>query len=1481
MELGKARLAVEVDAAGARSGVNDAVRAFDILKRKGEESAQGILSSFDKLKDKLFSLKSLILGWGLTEMAHSFIEAGKQTEIYTDRLEILLGSVAKGKELFKEMQKFALESPFEFKDVMESATTLSAVVKGGVGEVKEWMPLISDLAAAAGLGIQETTGQVVKMISAGAGAADMFRERGILAMLGFTTGVHYTAQQTRDIMIKSFNDIDSKWRGASKALMSTWEGVTSNLADAWFQFQQRVMVDNGVLNYLKAIVQVLSDDFTGAFGDGTDSAKTFAEFLISGMKQGVLAIGTLLNFIKLLAVAIEGVKASVGGLAVVWAGLKQADSKVISEIADQQRDAAQANYDYLKSISPVPETDAKVADAKEKLREAMQKSIKASEDYSSAIQGTIDAQESNEKSLDNWFKSIENYTETSGPQFEKFLEEVDKKYAEFNQKTATGVSRVGAAKSALDQYTAAGGKNAKQVKSMSDAHERYVSILEKLDKHIMGAQGELDSVTKAWMDYGKQIADISGTWNDYIKHQKEFAALGLSEAQVRERIKQAVEAEGAARDANLAKIAKELDYVGRLNKELDEQISTLGMSARDSFVQDYVTRAKQAYDQLDEAYKKTHALDERGIELLKQKATAFYDNKIAVEQAKQIQEDYARSWESMLNGISDSVTGFLTGQIKSWKDFGQSLVGNVKQFIAQIISEYLKLTFINPILNSMFGSTLNLATSSAMGGGGGLMSMFLGGGGTGAAGGSSGGGGIMNTVQAGQGAYSMGQKIWSGFQDGWTGLKSGYSSFMYGSQYNPSSANFMGPPQAGVVQGGAPSYGGYGSGFGQALGVAGGIYAGYNRYQQGGALGGVAGGAAYGLGTYAVGAGMASAAAGTGFAAGMSGAFAIPVVGWIAAIAMLVDMVSGGKLFGTSANKFQEGKSTLNVGPDGASMELGATFKGQRALFGGSYYKYRSFDVPQEMKDQANDFFKSLKEGIDSFAKEYNVKVGSIVGGSFEQAFDKNGNLTGKTTTTINGKTYKDETQEQFAERLMAENQIAVLKLVGVNITSYTDKFIQDADKYAQAVASTAEAVKAMKSDFGTRNDILGGADKLQDLFDITEELMYSSESLSDAYNRIKVETLGFKDILTSIGVSIDKTGKDFVKFAVDIGEAAGGAQAISALYESFKKYYMTPEEQNRNNVYGLQQYAREQVADLGDAGKGLTFDNFRERFEKALPTLTAEQIKDWLEAGDALGKLGEAIGSTKIATTDLNEALSAYRDVFAEADAEMSDKAKTTTDILNENYSRVLDIANAYDGSADSQDKLLGELQYRYEMELQYLRLIRQIQEDMNASIESRIEDIKVSTMDDKGKYDYFKKKAEDLVDLLPTLTDPQKIAETVKQIQDAENKAWSTLSPEQQKLMADQFIKFLQGVQDVANTQLEGARDNVQSENTTISQAVEDALKKAAEAQQAAADKQNQAANTNLDAANTLSHAEIRVILVDQRSEVGGGGSGRAYVR
>ena len=169
-----------------------------------------------------------------------FINAASKVEGLQVRLKVLFGSVEKGNKVFEEMADLAGKVPKTYDEIMEGATTLAGVVRGGTEEIKKLMPIIIDLSAATGMSVMDTTSQMVRMYSAGAASADMFRERGVLAMLGFESGVSVSAENTMKRVFAAYEDAGSKFRGASKELAKTWIGQMSMLSDSWFKFTAQV-----------------------------------------------------------------------------------------------------------------------------------------------------------------------------------------------------------------------------------------------------------------------------------------------------------------------------------------------------------------------------------------------------------------------------------------------------------------------------------------------------------------------------------------------------------------------------------------------------------------------------------------------------------------------------------------------------------------------------------------------------------------------------------------------------------------------------------------------------------------------------------------------------------------------------------------------------------------------------------------------------------------------------------------------------------------------------------------------------------------------------------------------------------------------------------------------------------------------------------------------------------------------------------------
>jgi hypothetical protein len=239
-------------------------------------------------------LKATILGLVGTAavglMARSFIKAADTAEGYRVRLSVLLGTQKEANALFKDMAEFAGGVSFQYEEIMESATGLAGVLEGGRKEVSQWMPVLSDLAAASGLTMQETTSNFIRMYSSGAAAADQFRDRGILAMLGFQAKTAYTAEQTRKMLMKAWEDPASKFRDAATKLANTWGGLMSMMADRWFQFRVKVMEEGGLLDYMKGFVKTIlnmSDELDKAGGLEDWAVKT-SEAVINGFETILL-----------------------------------------------------------------------------------------------------------------------------------------------------------------------------------------------------------------------------------------------------------------------------------------------------------------------------------------------------------------------------------------------------------------------------------------------------------------------------------------------------------------------------------------------------------------------------------------------------------------------------------------------------------------------------------------------------------------------------------------------------------------------------------------------------------------------------------------------------------------------------------------------------------------------------------------------------------------------------------------------------------------------------------------------------------------------------------------------------------------------------------------------------------------------------------------------------------------------------------------
>ena len=302
-----------------------------------------IKASVAMVKSAILSTQMALISLGgtvvLGMLGRQFISAASEAEGFRLRLDALLRSSEEGGKTFKAMADYAGKVSFQYRDVMASATALSGIVKGGTEDIKKWMPFIGDLAAAAGLNLETTTSQVIKMFSAGASAADTFRERGILSMLGFTSGVKYTAEETKKIMWDAWNATDSKFKDLSAKLATTWEGITSMMADKWFQFRVTLM-DSGAFDFIKGAMQAIINRMNDLQKTGRFDAfaKDMGEKITSGMKGILLGSAMVADSFRGWEIIWEGLKMTFGGLMFVVSTGVETLSKLINMVVGNWAD---------------------------------------------------------------------------------------------------------------------------------------------------------------------------------------------------------------------------------------------------------------------------------------------------------------------------------------------------------------------------------------------------------------------------------------------------------------------------------------------------------------------------------------------------------------------------------------------------------------------------------------------------------------------------------------------------------------------------------------------------------------------------------------------------------------------------------------------------------------------------------------------------------------------------------------------------------------------------------------------------------------------------------------------------------------------------------------------------------------------------------------------------------------------------------------
>ena len=275
---------------------------IDIIARDKTKAALGrVQGSLNNVKKSVFSLKSAIIGIGAVATIKSFVDVGREVESLETRFKFLFGSVDEGAIAFTNLRKFASKVPFSLEEISRASGNL-AVVADDANDLTRILEITGNVAAVTGLDFETTASQIQRAFSGGIGAADLFRERGVRALLGFDAGVQVTAEQT----IERFEELfagDGRFAKATTDLAKTLDGTLSMINDSFFNFQT-------------VVAKAFFDELKKEFGDLDkflkDNEQSIEDIATAIGENFAGAITTTSKVIKDIAPAVKAVADALG-----------------------------------------------------------------------------------------------------------------------------------------------------------------------------------------------------------------------------------------------------------------------------------------------------------------------------------------------------------------------------------------------------------------------------------------------------------------------------------------------------------------------------------------------------------------------------------------------------------------------------------------------------------------------------------------------------------------------------------------------------------------------------------------------------------------------------------------------------------------------------------------------------------------------------------------------------------------------------------------------------------------------------------------------------------------------------------------------------------------------------------------------------------------------------------------------------------------
>ena len=329
---------------------------IDIVARDKTKRAVGSAKkSLGGLKTFAIAAAGALATIGAGRAITNLVNVGKSIESLQIRFKLLFGSAEEGAKAFDTLTNFASKVPFSLEDIAAASGNLAVVAKDAK-ELEKILEITGNVAGATGLDFQTTASQIQRAFAGGIASADIFREKGVRDMLGFSAGAKISVEETQEAFNRVFAG-NGEFAKTTEELATTLEGTLSMINDKFFNFK-------------RAINEAFFAELKKQFGDLNEfldeNEKEILQFgrdlgtgLATALKETVESVETIVAGLDLLARATEKADEKTGGFASKLLFLLDPlrDFKVITGlIADNNQDLTETFNNLIPRVEEAGET---------------------------------------------------------------------------------------------------------------------------------------------------------------------------------------------------------------------------------------------------------------------------------------------------------------------------------------------------------------------------------------------------------------------------------------------------------------------------------------------------------------------------------------------------------------------------------------------------------------------------------------------------------------------------------------------------------------------------------------------------------------------------------------------------------------------------------------------------------------------------------------------------------------------------------------------------------------------------------------------------------------------------------------------------------------------------------------------------------------------------------------------------------------------